>query len=312
MTFTVDRPERANPKRSLFLSYSSDDRVHAQSLHDRLTRHIEVFFDIKSIPGGTEWEREIDRAVRRCSIFAPIVSMASNNSKWVTRETLLAINLDVPILPLLFSDNLPLRIVDRQFIDFRGEFEAGISDLFSALSDHIGPLQTSTEEVDRLIAKAIRARLRGDIRESNSLVEQFVGNDCDLAATGYAFWRKLESSLATDLASTVGSHLVVMEQTSRMSGREYEDRDAFMWTIEIHGSDHDLALIDAVVYTVHPTFDNRIQKVRSREDNFRLQRVGWGKFTVQIQVEFVDYTAFDGTYNLTFRDKNQAPLKRKP
>jgi len=238
--------------------------------------------------------------------------VASNSSKWVTRETLLALNVGVPILPLLFSDNLPLRIVDRQFVDFRGEFEAGISDLFAALADHVGPLQTSTAEVDRLIAKAIRARLRGDIREANSIVEQFVGKDCDLAASSYTFWRKLESSLATDLASSVGSHLVVMEQTSKMNGREYEDRDAFVWTLEIHGSDHDLALIDAVVYTLHPTFHNRIQKVRSSEDHFRLQRVGWGTFTVQIHVEFVDHTAFDGNYNLTFRDRNQAPLTSKP
>jgi TIR domain len=175
----------------LFLSYSSGDRPLAQHLRDNLARYLEVFIDTKSIPGGAEWEREIDRAVRDCTIFAPIVSEASNNSRWVARETLLAVNIGVPIVPLLFSDNLPLRIVDLQFIDFRDNFEAGLSDLLSAISGHTGPLRSSAEATDRLIARAIRARLRGDLREANALVEQFVGIDIELASSAYTFWRKL-------------------------------------------------------------------------------------------------------------------------
>jgi len=307
MALTVNRREEAR-KPSLFLSYSFEDRPRAEALHGRLTRHLEVFFDTKSIPGGAEWEREIDRAVRSCTIFAPIVSEASNNSKWVARETLLALNIGVTMLPLFFSDTLPLRIVDRQFVDFRDDFEAGLSDLFSALSVQIGPLQSSPEVIDRLIARAIRARLKGEIREANALVEQFVGDDSELASNGYTFWRKLESALATDLAATAGPHLVVKEKTNKMDPGQYKDRDAFLWALEIHGADDHLDIIDAVVYTLHPTFSNRTQKVRSREDHFRLERVGWGPFYVQIRVEFVDYTAFDGYYMLTFADTNEAPL----
>jgi hypothetical protein len=292
----------------LFLSYSSGDRPLAQHLRDNLARYLEVFIDTKSIPGGAEWEREIDRAVRDCTIFAPIVSEASNNSRWVARETLLAVNIGVPIVPLLFSDNLPLRIVDLQFIDFRDNFEAGLSDLLSAISGHTGPLRSSAEATDRLIARAIRARLRGDLREANALVEQFVGIDIELASSAYTFWRKLESALASDLAGSVGPRLYIRENTSQMSTGQYKDRNAFLWALEIHGADKDLEMIDAVVYTLHPTFDNRIQKVRSREDHFRLQRVGWGRFSVQIHVDFVDHTAVDSTYMLTFAETHEARL----
>jgi len=298
--------EVTNP--SLFLSYSFEDRPLAEKLRDSLVRHLAVFLDTKSIAGGAEWEREIDKAIRNCTIFAPVVSEASNNSRWVARETLLALQVGVPILPLLFSDSLPLRIVDRQFVDFRDRFEAGLSDLLSSLSDHVGPLRSSPDVIDRLIAKAIRARLKGELREAKALVEQFVGNDSELASNGYTFWRKLESALATNLAATVGPQLVINEETSRMSPGQYQDRDAFVWTVELHGADTDLDLIDAVVYTLHPTFSNRTQKVRSREDHFRLQRVGWGPFTVLIHVEFVDYTAFDGSYMLTFAKTHKAPL----
>ena len=303
-------PSEETRKPSLFLSYSFEDRPRAKTLHDRLARHVQVFFDTRSIPGGAEWEREIDRAVRNCTIFAPIVSEASNNSQWVTKETLLALAVGVPIIPLLFSSCLPLRIVDRQFVDFRDDFEVGLSDLLSALSDQIGPLRSSPEIVDRLIARAIRARLKGDIREANALVEQFVGNDSELASSGYTFWRKLESALATDLASTVGPHLVVKEESSTINPSQYVGRDTFSWALEIHGADNHLDMIDAVVYTLHPTFSPQSQKVRSREEYFRLQQVGWGTFIVQIRVQFVDYTVFDGHYSLTFAGSNEAPLKK--
>jgi len=301
-------PKERSENPCLFLSYSSEDRPFAEQLRDSLAPYINVFIDTKGIRGGAEWEREIDKAVRNCTIFAPIVSEASNNSRWVARETLLAINVGVTILPLLFSDSLPLRIVDRQFVDFRDKFEAGLSDLLSAISDYTGPLGISAEVTDRLIARAIRARLRGDLRESNALVEQFVGNDSELASSAYTFWRKLESALTSDFAAIVGPHLFIKENTSRMSPGQYDDRDAFLWAVEIHGTDKDLDKIDAVVYTVHPTFDNQTQKVRSREDHFRISRVGWGTFSVQIHIEFVDYTALDASYMLTFADTHEARL----
>ena len=104
---------------SLFLSYASHDRPHAARIRDELVQHCGVFFAAKSIAGGAEWEREIDQAIRACKVFAPIVTATSNASRWVTKETLLALEVGVPILPLLFSDSLPLRIVDRTFYRFQ-------------------------------------------------------------------------------------------------------------------------------------------------------------------------------------------------
>jgi len=293
----------------LFLSYATEDRTIAERIRDELVQHIDVFMDTKALVGGTEWEREIEAAIRRCSVFAPCISTASNKSRWVAKETLLALKLDVPILPLLCSDALPLRVIDRQFIDFRDNFEAGLSDLFTALASHIGPLRLSTGAVDTLIAKAIRARLREDIRTANALVEQVVRADNELASTGYVFWRKLQTVLDTDCAKAAGPELIVRETTTRLRSSDYEDgRGAYEWALELHGPAHHLSAIDVVVYTLDPTFDVQVQKVRSREDNFRIERVGWGQFPVKIQVEFVDYTAVQGEYWLTFDDRHEARL----
>jgi hypothetical protein len=295
---------------SIFLSYSSTDRPFAQRVCEQLAQYFEVFFDTRSIPGGAEWEREIDRAIRACQVFIPIVSTAANNSTWVARETLLALSVGVPILPILWSDSPPLRIVDRQFVDFRESFEAGLSDLLAALAAYLGPVRPSRETVDSLIARAIRARLSGKIHEANALVEQFVGPESGLAENGQSFWRKLETALASNFAETVAPRLTIREVTSRANSSQYQDRVAFEWALEIHGADECLDFIEAVVYTLHPTFENRTQKVRSREDHFRLKRVGWGIFPVEIRVEFIDYTAFEGRYTLTFQKTHEARLVR--
>jgi len=292
----------------LFLSYASDDRPVAEKLCDYFSQSIDVFMDTKSIPGGAEWERNIDKAIHRCKVFAPIVTNASNNSTWVAKETLLALSLDIPILPLLYSDSLPLRIVDLQFIDFRGNFEAGLSDFLSSLKEYMGPLRHSRESIDNNIAKAIRARLNDDIREANALIEQIVGPESELASSSYTFWRKLQSSMETNLANSVGPQLIIKETTNILADEQYDDRKAYEWTLELHSADDDLKSIDAVVYTLHPTFNNPIQKVRSYEDHFKLRKIGWGTFTVHIHVEFVDHSAFDGSYKLTFKKNNEEPL----
>ena len=160
---------------------------------------------------------------------------------------------------LIISDSLPLRLIDRQFIDLRGNYESGLSDLLSVLESHLGPFKKSPEFVDDLIAKAIRARLVHDYRESNALVEQFEVLDCEIASSGYSFWRKIESSLDTNFAESIPAHLKIKEFTRLLDDDLYGDDEAYEWTLEVHGEDSHLNLIDYVTYELHPTFRDRIQ-----------------------------------------------------
>ena len=211
-------------------------------------------------------------------------------------------------LTVLLSGSLPLRLIDLQFIDFRGGFDAGVADLLSALTVYFGPVRRSHEAVDRLIATAIRAHISGDIRAANALVEQFVGPESDLASSSYWFWRKLQSTLETNFAESVGPRLSVMETTRRIRDNDYPDGIGYEWTLEIKGASDELDTIDSVRYTLHPTFQSSPQKIRAREIGFKLTRVGWGTFTVGIQIEFIDHTAIDCEYALTFAAEHEALL----
>ncbi len=293
---------------SMFLSYSKEDRKFVENLHTALSRYLNAFVDTQSIPGGAEWERKIDKAIRECKVFVPVVTQDSNDSHWVTKETLLALDLKKPIVPVLLSDSLPLRIIDRQFVDFRKSFETGFADLLSTVSQYFGELKPKSDDVDILIASAIKERLKGNIQESNALVEQFVGPNSGLASDGYWFWRKLLEVIDTNYAEKYLNQLTIHENTVLSKKQDYKDTSSYKWSIELHGSSEVLGLVDSVVYTLHPTFRNPIQKVRSQEDNFRLERIGWGVFLVKVRVQFVDYTAIDGSYMLTFKNQNTSLL----
>jgi transcription initiation factor IIF auxiliary subunit len=109
-----------------------------------------------------------------------------------------------------------------------------------------------------------------------------------------------------------GAAAVSQETTRRIPDDDYPDGTAYEWTLEIKGASHELDTIDSVGYTLHPTFHSQPQKVRARETGFGLTRVGWGTFTVGIQIEFIDHTAVDGAYALTFEDQHEALLVARP
>lgn len=295
----------------VFLSYSNENIEYVERLRSSLSRYLKVFFDTHSIPGGSEWERDIDNAIRGCKVFVPVVTKESNDSQWVTKETLLALSLQKPIVPILLSDSLPLRLIDRQFVDFRESFETGITDLLATLSEYFGELKLDSAEIDILIAKAIKERLKGNIKESNALVEQFVGPNSELATDGYWFWTKLREAVSTNYAEKYKGKLFVFEETAICSEQVYDDCMSFEWSIELHGESKALDAIDSVVYTLHPTFKSPVQKVRSRNDNFRLVRIGWGVFMVKIRISFIDYSVIEGGYMLTFKEQNKVRLEEQ-
>lgn len=59
----------------VFLSFSSIDREKARSIKDTLEKaHLDVWFDEKNLPPGSEWNEEIKHAIENCSVFLPCIS----------------------------------------------------------------------------------------------------------------------------------------------------------------------------------------------------------------------------------------------
>jgi len=119
----------------LFVSYSRKDTKFVRRLAGDLEQAgYTVWVDVTGVRGGDEWVMQIDKGVRGCDAFVVVVSPESMASKWVRREVILAQDQEKQTLPLLWRDAvLPVNLIDRQYIDFRQDYDAGLADLLGVL-----------------------------------------------------------------------------------------------------------------------------------------------------------------------------------
>jgi hypothetical protein len=103
----------------VFISYSHKDSAYVARLVAHLTKvGIEVWTD-RGIEHGAEWARTIERKLRDCAVFVPVMSRNSRDAEWVAKEILFAQQLRKPILPLLLDGQPFLELLDIQYEDVR-------------------------------------------------------------------------------------------------------------------------------------------------------------------------------------------------
>ncbi|MDQ3244627.1 MAG: toll/interleukin-1 receptor domain-containing protein [Gemmatimonadota bacterium] len=121
---------------SIFISYSRSDGAFARDVASRLREAgCTVWQDASGLYGGQAWSRGIDQAIRSCDVLLIVLSPDSYASEWVQKETLLAMKLRKPIVPVLFREaEIPVQLVDLQFVDFRGNRAEAIPELLTAIS----------------------------------------------------------------------------------------------------------------------------------------------------------------------------------
>lgn len=139
-------PERpANP---IFISYSRKDseilRTIAFFLRDQ---GFKVWVDNeKLIPGTPTWEESIENAIKSSLALIVILSPDSKGSEWVRREITYADQFHKRVFPVLVRGSedmsIPLRLVTRQYVDFRQGEEAGLNSLLAAILFYIEEKQT--------------------------------------------------------------------------------------------------------------------------------------------------------------------------
>lgn len=120
---------------SIFISHSSKDKSAAVRLAKHLRKAgFKVWVDVDSIPDGSTWPREIEKAVKRCTAMVVVMSKNARDSEWVERETLLAMDLRKPLFIALVDDTpLPLHLINRQFTDFRPDQDTAAVHLVAVL-----------------------------------------------------------------------------------------------------------------------------------------------------------------------------------
>lgn len=79
---------------------------------------------------------------------------------------------------------------------------------------------------------------------------------------------------------------------------EYLGNDSWRWSVWMEGPGEDLDTIEAVVYTLHPTFSPPVITVSTRSNKFRLDTQGWGTFTIYVTVKFKDGTIMELEHEL--------------
>jgi len=117
----------------IFLCYPADREI-AEKLREGMGEGWEVLVALPIDSG----DAMPDGAVSGSSLFAPIITATSNASPSLAGETLLAQLYGCWVVPLLFDESLPPALVHHQFVDFRGAFELGLSDLRALLAEPRG------------------------------------------------------------------------------------------------------------------------------------------------------------------------------
>lgn len=124
----------------VFISYSRRDKEEVLSTIEELREGgITVWVDMEGIPGGSQWAREIVRAIRRCRVFMLMLTENSCDSININRELALASEWGKDVLPVLLSpveieDEMAYRLAGIQRVSvFDKPREKGLADVLRAL-----------------------------------------------------------------------------------------------------------------------------------------------------------------------------------
>lgn len=100
----------------LFLSYSSKDKVRADALERALQDiHLPVWRDVHSVPGGSRFEDEIDKAIRASRGVVVLLTKNSSGSEWVYYEYAFALGARVPVMAVVANGEKPMRAPFRRY-----------------------------------------------------------------------------------------------------------------------------------------------------------------------------------------------------
>lgn len=129
--------------KSVFLCYSRNDLKIAEQIVESLEdSNIGVWFDLKDIPAGGDWDKEVNKALFNCKILVVIISNSSIDSEEVLNEISVALDDKKEIVPIKIDNSrLPLRISRKQYINLIEDFDYGITRLKLSVNEKLGNLK---------------------------------------------------------------------------------------------------------------------------------------------------------------------------
>jgi len=182
-----------------FISYSTKDaQEFAFRLHDKLEGgppSIPAWLDKRDIKPGENWEQKIDEAIRDCHTLLFVMTPDSVDYRSVCyAEWSRALRFKRIVVPLLLDRRAvaPMRLQDRQWIDFSEDFDSALAQLrdhlnwlaspageLHALKDRYADaerdLARTDDDRDRKRIETEMSELREDIARQQALVDDPAG-----------------------------------------------------------------------------------------------------------------------------------------
>lgn len=134
----------------VFISYSHEDAVFVSSLTSSLrVRGIEYWRDIEHFQPGDVWDEKIHHALKNAERL--IVILSENSVKHsgdekkdeVGKEWRYALANNKPVIPVyLRTCEIPYRLNDLQYVDFRTNYQRGIDQLTKFLHEPVNVAQS--------------------------------------------------------------------------------------------------------------------------------------------------------------------------
>ena len=130
---------------TVFISHANQDAQFAHRLADDLRRlGVQVWIAPESIRPGEGWVRAIERGLAESSHVLVVLTPAALESKWVEKETDVAIARErkgrIEVIPLDVEPcQVPLLLSSYQMVSFRRDYEAGLSQLADILGVRVPP-----------------------------------------------------------------------------------------------------------------------------------------------------------------------------
>ena len=126
-------------KENVFVSYSRREVGFVDNLvRDLEEKNYEIWLDYRNLVPGTPWQEQIYQGINDANVILLVVSKASISSQNVEVEWKHVLQQNKRIILLVFEAvTLPKELEKYEWIDFRGNYKAGLKELFTQLDQPI-------------------------------------------------------------------------------------------------------------------------------------------------------------------------------
>ena len=161
-------------KHDVFISYTTLEKEYAKQVKKILNHNgYTCWMAPESIPGGSSYANEIEKAISSCKIVVVILSEKAQESIWIPKEISRALTHKKMIVPFHIDESaicapLDFYVTDAQRIEAYYDLAEAYEQLLSVLENIIGKREKSnTESIDKTVS----------ISNSFSACRIYIGSD---------------------------------------------------------------------------------------------------------------------------------------